>query len=236
MCIKKEKAESPTPTNPTAGDTRKSSGVTVKKPLPASFKHDPSLPLAAKSSRLSHSGSPVTLPSRGAKKSSPLVKQFLPVEGRGRKTMNSLSVAEPIFGNGLPPPNACIKVPDPPSRSPSPPANVVFQGRGNRYTQEDREYFIKFISWRLKQNSSLSRHELCEMLAEKVVDFFLDTFCADISDRLLIILAYLGLLSGPITMMFLIKFLLLLGVKYKKKRNCIETKKFLRRDDRTTKK
>ncbi len=177
MCIKKEKADgSPTPTNPAAGDTKKWSGVTVKKPLPASFKHEPSLPLAAKSPRLSHSGSPVKLPSRGAKKSSPLVKEFLPVEGRGRKTMNSLSVAEPIFGNGLSPPNACIKVPDPPSRSPSPPINVVFHGRGNRYTQEDREYFIKFLSWRLKQSPSLSRQELCEMLAKKVVDFFLDKY------------------------------------------------------------
>lgn len=41
-------------------------------------------------------------------------------------------------------------------------------GRGNRYTKEDRDFFLKFISWRLKSNSTLTRNQLCELLAEKV--------------------------------------------------------------------
>jgi len=82
--------------------------------------------------------------------------------------MNSLSVSAPVFGSRLPAPNADIKVPEPPSRSPSPPTNIVPQGRGNKYTPEDREFFIKFIGWRLKQDSSLNRNDLCNLLAEKV--------------------------------------------------------------------
>lgn len=186
MCIKKEKAGGShnhaqpahssvrSPPAATNENSWKWSGVTVKKPSPASFNRETSPHSVAKSSRFSNSTPPVKLPSRGAKKSSSVMKELTTVEGRGRKTMNSLSVAEPVFGNGLLPPNACIKIPDPPSRSPSPPTNVVFQRRGNRYTKEDREYFIKFLSWRLKQNPSLSRQELCEMLAEKVIYFFIE--------------------------------------------------------------
>lgn len=82
--------------------------------------------------------------------------------------MNSLTVHEPVFNDRLPPPNAEIKIPDPPSRSPSPPTKVIPQGRGNKYTEEDRHFFLKFISWRLKQDPSLTRIDLCNMLAEKV--------------------------------------------------------------------
>lgn len=87
--------------------------------------------------------------------------------------MNSLSVPEPVFGTRLPAPNAVVKVPDPPSRSPDPPTNVVPQRRGNKFTTEDREFFIKFIGWRLRQNPGLNRQGLCEMLAEKVFFSFI---------------------------------------------------------------
>jgi hypothetical protein len=41
-------------------------------------------------------------------------------------------------------------------------------GGGNRFTQADKDYFIKFLCWSLKQDPSLSRGKLCELLAEKV--------------------------------------------------------------------
>ena len=69
----------------------------------------------------------------------------------------------------MPAPNAEVQVPDPPSRSPTPPSRIVPGANGNRYTDEDKEYFIKFISWRLKQEPTLTKNELCELLAEKVL-------------------------------------------------------------------
>ena len=86
----------------------------------------------------------------------------------GRTTQNSLSAPSPVFDDRLPPPNKEIRIPPPPSRSPSPPREIVPQGRGNKYTSEDRDFFIKFISWRLKGNPKLTRMELCEQLAGKV--------------------------------------------------------------------
>jgi hypothetical protein len=59
-------------------------------------------------------------------------------------------------------------VPPPPSRSPTPPTDIVVGKNGNKYTEADRKYFIKFISWRLKQDPALSKAELCELLSEKV--------------------------------------------------------------------
>lgn len=91
-----------------------------------------------------------------------------PVPGTGRSTLNSLSVPKPVFNDRLPAPHSELEIPDPPSRSPSPPTRVIPQGRGNKYTEEDRQFFLKFISWRLKQDPSLTRNDLCNMLAEKV--------------------------------------------------------------------
>ena len=86
----------------------------------------------------------------------------------GRRTQNSLSAPTAIFDDRLPPPNTEVRVPPPPSRSPSPPRHIVPQGRGNKYTPEDRDFFIRFISWRLKSNPGLTRVDLCDQLAEKV--------------------------------------------------------------------
>ncbi|KAI6007214.1 hypothetical protein EDD15DRAFT_2209687 [Pisolithus albus] len=69
---------------------------------------------------------------------------------------------------GLTPPHADIPVPDPPSRSPTPPTIIHVGTNGNRYTPEDRDYFIKFITWRLKQDPSLTKRQLCDQLAVKV--------------------------------------------------------------------
>ena len=92
----------------------------------------------------------------------------------GRTTQNSLSAPTPVFDDRLPPPNAEIRIPSPPSRSPSPPRHIVPQGRGNKYTPEDRDFFVRFISWRLKGNPSLTRMDLCEQLAEKVSTIIID--------------------------------------------------------------
>ncbi|KAJ7596879.1 hypothetical protein C8J56DRAFT_918556 [Mycena floridula] len=91
-----------------------------------------------------------------------------PPSASGRKTINSMTAPpSPEFNWNLLPPNASIKIPDPPSRSPTPPATVIPRGRGNKFTPEDKSFFLKFLTWRLKHNSSLSRQELCVMLAEQ---------------------------------------------------------------------
>jgi hypothetical protein len=90
-----------------------------------------------------------------------------PSKGR-RSTINSLTAPEPVYDDRLPAPNAELRVPEPPSRSPSPPTTIIPQGRGNKYTAEDREFFLKFISWRLKRDPTLNRNDLCAQLAEKV--------------------------------------------------------------------
>lgn len=88
---------------------------------------------------------------------------------RPRATFNSLSA--PLPSNDVPnlmPPQVHIPLPEPPSRSPTPPAVVQVGSNGNKYTKEDREYFIKFLVWRLKQDPSLTKKELCELLYKKV--------------------------------------------------------------------
>ena len=148
----------------------KTSLPTIKKPSPASFKREPSPhPLPSRAS--------VSAPSakRIQKKSTPQSAHSTPPlpkdapQGSRRSTINSLTAPSPVYGDRLPPPNAEIKIPDPPSRSPSPPSNVIpHRGRGNKYTKEDRDFFIKFIGWRLKHDPSLTRLDLCNLLAEKV--------------------------------------------------------------------
>ncbi|KAG2120725.1 uncharacterized protein F5147DRAFT_563059 [Suillus discolor] len=88
---------------------------------------------------------------------------------RPRATLNSLSA--PLLPTNLPsklmPLQADITLPRPPSRSPTPPTRIEAGTNGNRYTEEDRAYFLKFISWRLSQDASLTKKELCAMLNEK---------------------------------------------------------------------
>lgn len=137
---------------------------TAKKP---SFKQEPS-PIV--SGRIGISAPPVKLPKKPNLSTPPL-----PIEQSSnsrRSTINSLTAPAPVYGNRLPAPNAEIKIPDPPSRSPSPPTNIIpHRGRGNKYTEEDRDFFIKFVGWRLKQDPSLTRQDICDLLAEKVSPF-----------------------------------------------------------------
>jgi hypothetical protein len=89
----------------------------------------------------------------------------------GRRTLNSITTFTPVFDSKLPQPHADIQIPPPPSRSPSPPTEIQPVKNGNRYTDADKEYFIKFISWRLKGDPSLTKRELCELLSQKVYHF-----------------------------------------------------------------
>ncbi|KIJ68607.1 hypothetical protein HYDPIDRAFT_106819 [Hydnomerulius pinastri MD-312] len=87
---------------------------------------------------------------------------------RPRATFNSLSAPLPTSDvPGLMPPQADIPLPDPPSRSPSPPTVIQAGINGNRYTKEDRDYFINFLLWRMKNDPSLTKRDLCEQLYEK---------------------------------------------------------------------
>ncbi|KAH9950436.1 hypothetical protein B0H21DRAFT_723370 [Amylocystis lapponica] len=61
-----------------------------------------------------------------------------------------------------------IKIPDPPSREPTPPTRVEFAARGNKYTEDDQAFFIKFIQWKLKEDPTLAKEPLCTLLSQKV--------------------------------------------------------------------
>lgn len=128
----------------------------IKKPSPSAYKTETS---------------PVIPPRAPPKRQTPSDRSGhrtpQPTTGK-RNTINSLTAPAPVFGDRLPAPNAEIQIPDPPSRSPTPPNIVVpHRGRGNKYTPEDREFFLKFIAWRLKGDPTLTRNDLCALLAEK---------------------------------------------------------------------
>lgn len=140
--------------------------ATAKKPVVAKpmLKREPSLSPTARSS-----------PALSSKQKERIKKErqsatrsaSIPPRVSGRTTQNSLSAPEPVFDCRLPAPNTEIRVPPPPLRSPSPPRHIVPGGRGHRYTEEDKEFFIKFIAWRLGSNPNLTRMDLCTLLAEK---------------------------------------------------------------------
>ncbi|KAJ6604499.1 hypothetical protein DFH09DRAFT_1122910 [Mycena vulgaris] len=135
-------------------------GKTAKKPIAGTYKAESS-PFSS-SAALS---SPA--PSSRSRRPSQQPVSREPAGGR-RRTINSLTTHTPVYDERLPPPNTELRIPDPPSRSPSPPTEVIPHNRGgNKFTPDDRAYFIKFISWRLKGDPTLLRHELCELLAEK---------------------------------------------------------------------
>lgn len=129
---------------------------TIKRPSPSAYKTEDS-PIM-----------PPRAPPRPPKRSKSSNQPSQPLGGR-RSTINSLTAPAPVYGDRLPAPNAEITIPEPPSRSPSPPTIIIpHRGRGNKYTPEDREFFLKFISWRLKGDPTLTRNDLCVQLAEKV--------------------------------------------------------------------
>lgn len=212
MCLEKEKEEKEKlkesktgqKSMPTEVERVKHSYPAIKKPSPASFKQEPS---PHPSGRLTISAPPVK---RGRpRKTASSTHSTPPIvldqqAGSRRSTINSLTAPAPVFGGRLPAPHVDIRIPEPPSRSPTPPTTVVpHHGRGNKYTQKDREYFIKFIGWRLKHDPTLTRNDLCDLLAEKVWHFFsLNLLFIDVNVRHLIILHNHGLLTGLEIMMY----------------------------------
>jgi len=135
-----------------------------------------------------------------------------------RATINSLTTHyAPQDLPNLVLPQTHIVVPKPPSRSPTPPTRVVPSARGNKYTEEDKAYFIKFISWHLKCNPELTKAELCAMLAEKVYFFYFvypNYQCSDHFNRPLNTRLYLGLDTGTAATTSRIKFSLPPKVAY----------------------
>lgn len=137
---------------------------TTKKPSPSSYSvSSPAFPSSA-----GLSSPAIAIPSRRKSQSAQPARAPPQPSGSRRRTINSLTTHVPVYDDHLPPPNADIKIPPPPSRSPTPPTKVIPHNRGgHKFTPEDRTYFIKFISWRLKCDPSLGRNDLCEQLAEK---------------------------------------------------------------------
>ncbi|KAJ7786155.1 hypothetical protein B0H16DRAFT_19971 [Mycena metata] len=135
---------------------------TVKKPSIGAFKAESS-PYSS-SATISSPGPS----SRSRRPSQQPAQSSQPPGGSRRQTVNSMTAHVPVYNEHLPPPYTELKIPEPPSRSPSPPTEIIPHNRGgNKFTPDDRAYFIKFISWRLKEDPTLLRHELCELLAEK---------------------------------------------------------------------
>ncbi|KAK6995626.1 hypothetical protein R3P38DRAFT_3075978 [Favolaschia claudopus] len=86
----------------------------------------------------------------------------------GRKTRNSLASHFPVHSEALPPAHRDIQIPRAPSRSPTPPTQVILLQRGgSKFTEADRRYFVEFIQWRLSDDRTLTRSELCDQLSEK---------------------------------------------------------------------
>ncbi|KAF8560227.1 hypothetical protein OG21DRAFT_1401960 [Imleria badia] len=134
-----------------------------------------------------------TVPSKSIPRSvTPTTSVLTRPPKRPRATFNSLSA--PLPSNDVPnlmPPQVHIPLPEPPSRSPTPPAVVQVGNNGNRYTKEDREYFLKFLVWRLKQDPSLTKKDLCELLREKAPHHSASSWAShwhqrhDIADKIL---------------------------------------------------
>ncbi|KAJ7033341.1 hypothetical protein C8F04DRAFT_1184323 [Mycena alexandri] len=98
----------------------------LKKSAP---KYRSSLSPAASYSHLPPSG-PSKGPRRARKPLPVATSSHLTLSGasrglrKGRQTINSITAPQPVYSARLPPPNAEIRIPDPPSRSPSPPTEV----------------------------------------------------------------------------------------------------------------
>lgn len=61
-----------------------------------------------------------------------------------------------------------FKLPPVPSREPSPPTKVVAGTNGNKFTAEDKRFFIEHIMYELSRDPSLTKSNLCTSLAQKV--------------------------------------------------------------------
>jgi hypothetical protein len=83
----------------------------------------------------------------------------------GRATINSITAHAPPQSDI----RAHIAIPDPPSREPSPPSEVVLLSqKGNLFTQADTDFMLKFISWELQCNPTLNKSDLSHKLEVRV--------------------------------------------------------------------
>ncbi|KAF8213198.1 hypothetical protein K438DRAFT_1915371, partial [Mycena galopus ATCC 62051] len=145
---------------------------TVKKPSIGTFKAETS-PFSSSAMSMSTSSPAPSKPRRQSSQSSRAPSRAashtdLPLSGTRRQTINSMTSHMLVYNERIPPPNTELKIPEPPSRSPTPPTEIIPHNRGgHKFTPADREYFIKLIQWRLKGDPTLTRSELCDLLAEK---------------------------------------------------------------------
>jgi len=98
------------------------------------------LPASALNSQDSYHVAPATQKARGRPPSQNSSKINAQKKFTGRKTINSITAHPP------PPtdPYAHVTIPDPPSREPSPPSEVVaFSQKGNSFTQSDTDFMLK---------------------------------------------------------------------------------------------
>ncbi|KAJ7654972.1 hypothetical protein DFH06DRAFT_486008 [Mycena polygramma] len=138
---------------------------TAKKPSVGTFKVESS-PYSS-SAAMTSSPAPSSRSRRPSQQPPQPSRAELP-EGSRRRTINSMTSHTLVYNERIPPPNTELRIPDPPSRSPSPPTEIIPHNRGgHKFTPGDRAYFIKFIQWRLKGDPTLVRSELCDLLAEK---------------------------------------------------------------------
>ena len=70
-----------------------------------------------------------------------------------------------------------VSLPPIPSRSPSPPTIVVQGTHGNKFTADDKEFFVNLMLYELHRDSSLTKSEICSKLADKVRTPLFQSFC-----------------------------------------------------------
>lgn len=67
-----------------------------------------------------------------------------------------------------------VDIPSPPSRSPSPPVRIEKASRGNKYTEEDKNFVVRYIQWKLQDKTeSFTKSSICELMSQKVRDISL---------------------------------------------------------------
>jgi hypothetical protein len=55
-----------------------------------------------------------------------------------------------------------------PSRTPTPPLAVSWRGGKHIYTDQDKEFLIRYAKYRLKEDPHLKKLDICTELAKKV--------------------------------------------------------------------
>jgi hypothetical protein len=105
-----------------------------------------------KKERLTHAREPSPSSDHGPSRTHPLGSES-PLPPRVRRHHSSSWLSDPA---------------SPPEDEPLAPTKVVKGIRGNRYTAEDKKYFVKYVSWALQDDPSLTKSEIIARLAERV--------------------------------------------------------------------